>query len=70
MKAAILEAAGQPLEIRDDVMIDDPASGQVRVRVVGCGVCHSDLSRVDGTFPSPVPIVLGHEAAGVIDAVG
>lgn len=70
MKAAILEAAGQPLEICDDVMIDDPASGQVRVRVVGCGVCHSDLSMVDGTFPSPVPIVLGHEAAGVIDAVG
>lgn len=70
MKAAVLEAAGQPLEIRDDVMIDDPTSGQVRVRVAACGVCHSDLSMVDGAFPCPVPIVLGHEAAGTVDAVG
>jgi S-(hydroxymethyl)glutathione dehydrogenase/alcohol dehydrogenase len=70
MKAAILEAAGQPLAIFDDVMIDEPTSGQVRVRVAACGVCHSDLSMVDGAFPCPVPIVLGHEAAGVVDAVG
>lgn len=70
MKAAILEAAGQPLEICEDVMIDDPASGQVRVRIAACGVCHSDLSMVDGAFPCPVPIVLGHEAAGIVDAVG
>ena len=44
--------------------------GQVRVEVAHCGLCHSDLSIVDGTFPSPVPIVLGHEAAGIVDAVG
>jgi len=69
MKAAVLEAPGQPLAIRD-VSIDDPGPGQVRVRVSHCGVCHSDLSIVDGTFPSPVPIVLGHEAAGVVDVVG
>jgi Zn-dependent alcohol dehydrogenase len=42
----------------------------VRVRVTHCGVCHSDLSVADGVFPSPTPIVLGHEAAGVVDAVG
>jgi Zn-dependent alcohol dehydrogenase len=70
MKAAVLEAQGAPLTIRDDVAIEDPRPGQVRVRVAHCGVCHSDLSIVDGTFPSPVPIVLGHEAAGVVDAVG
>ena len=70
MRAAILQAAGQPLEIKEDVLLDDPASGQVRVRVAACGVCHSDLSMVDGAFPCPVPIVLGHEAAGVVDAVG
>ena len=40
------------------------------MRVRHCGVCHSDLSIVDGTFPSPLPIVLGHEAAGIVDAVG
>jgi len=69
MRAALLEAPGQPLRVRD-VTIAAPGSGQVRVRVHHCGVCHSDLSIVDGTFPSPLPIVLGHEAAGVVDAVG
>ncbi|HUI27483.1 MAG TPA: alcohol dehydrogenase catalytic domain-containing protein, partial [Candidatus Kryptonia bacterium] len=69
MKAALLEAPDKPLRVRD-VTIDAPGPGQVRVRVHSCGVCHSDLSIVDGTFPSPLPIVLGHEAAGVVDAVG
>lgn len=69
MKAALLEAPGQPLRVRE-ITIADPAPGQVRVRVRHCGVCHSDLSIVDGTFPSPLPIVLGHEAAGVVDALG
>jgi S-(hydroxymethyl)glutathione dehydrogenase / alcohol dehydrogenase len=69
MKAAVLEAAGEPLRVRD-IDVAEPGPGQVRVRVHHCGVCHSDLSLVDGTFPSPVPIVLGHEAAGVVDAVG
>src|SRR6185503_6506466 len=47
-----------------------PRAGEVRVRVTHCGVCHSDLSLVDGVFPSPTPIVLGHEAAGIVDALG
>jgi Zn-dependent alcohol dehydrogenase len=70
MRAAILEAPGQPLAICDDVEIAEPRAGHVRVRVSHCGVCHSDLSVVDGAFPAPLPIVLGHEAAGVVDAVG
>jgi Zn-dependent alcohol dehydrogenase len=70
MRAALLEAQGQPLRICDDIEIDAPRSGQVRVRVAHCGICHSDLSLIDGTFPGPLPIVLGHEAAGVVDAVG
>jgi Zn-dependent alcohol dehydrogenase len=70
MRAAVLEAAGQLLQVRDDVTIREPRAGQVSVRVSHCGVCHSDLSIVDGAFPAPVPIVLGHEAAGVVDAVG
>lgn len=70
MRAAVLEAVGQPLAIHDDIALADPGPGQVRVRVSHCGVCHSDLSIVDGAFPSPMPIILGHEAAGVVDAVG
>lgn len=69
MKAAVLEAPGK-LSVVDDVEIEDPLAGFVRVRVKHCGICHSDLSIVDGKFPSPTPIILGHEAAGVVDAVG
>jgi len=69
MQAALLEGPGHALRVRE-ITIAAPAPGQVRVRVHHCGVCHSDLSIVDGTFPSPLPIVLGHEAAGVVDAVG
>lgn len=70
MRAAVLEAPATPLVVADDVRIADPAPGQVRVRVRHCGVCHSDLHVVDGTFPSPLPVILGHEASGVVDAVG
>ena len=70
MRAAILESAGKPLSVVSDVAIAAPGPGQVRVKVENCGVCHSDLSLVDGAFPGPVPIILGHEAAGVVDALG
>jgi len=69
MRAAVLEEAGRPLLIASDVDIAAPPAGHVRVRVSHCGVCHSDLSLVDGVFPSPTPIILGHEAAGVVDGV-
>jgi len=69
MRAALLEASGSDLRV-DHVTIEDPRPGHVLVRIAGCGVCHSDLSLVDGTFPCPVPVVLGHEAAGVVEAVG
>jgi Zn-dependent alcohol dehydrogenase len=70
VRAAVLEASGAPLVVRDDVRIAEPGPGQVRVHVAYCGVCHSDLSIVDGTFPSPLPVILGHEASGVVEAVG
>ena len=70
MKAALLEAPGQPLHVCDDLEIAEPGPGHVRVRVSHCGVCRSDLGIVDGTFPSALPIVLGHEAAGVVADVG
>ena len=70
MRAALLETPGAPLQVVDDIDIEDPRVGHVRVRVKHCGICHSDLSVVEGTFPAPTPIILGHEAAGVVDAVG
>ncbi len=70
MRAAVLEPTGRPLVVVDDVDIAEPGAGDVLVRVHSCGVCHSDLSNVNGTFPAPGPIVLGHEASGVVEAVG
>lgn len=70
MRAAVLVEARKPLVVCDDVEVAEPRAGQVRVRIQHCGVCHSDLSIVDGIFPSPTPVILGHEAAGVVDAVG
>lgn len=70
MRAALLEAQGQPLKMTDGIEIEEPRAGQVRVKIANCGVCHTDLSNVDGAFPSPVPVILGHEAAGTVDAVG
>ncbi|MEO7836595.1 MAG: Zn-dependent alcohol dehydrogenase, partial [Acidimicrobiales bacterium] len=69
-RAAVLAAVGQRLEIRDDVEVEAPRAGEVKVRMVAAGVCHSDLSMSDGTLMAPMPIVLGHEGAGVVDAVG
>ncbi|MBI4517727.1 MAG: Zn-dependent alcohol dehydrogenase [Deltaproteobacteria bacterium] len=70
MKAALLEAPGTPLVIADDIEIQPPRVGEVRVRVRHCGLCHSDLSLINGTFPAPLPIIVGHEAAGVVEDLG
>lgn len=69
-KAAVLFETNGALEIRDDIEVADPGPGEVRVRTGASGVCHSDLSVVNGTLPLPTPIVLGHEGAGIVDAVG
>jgi S-(hydroxymethyl)glutathione dehydrogenase/alcohol dehydrogenase len=70
MRAALLEASDKPLEVVGDVDIEDPRAGEVLVRVSHCGVCHSDLSLANGTFPVTEPTVLGHEAAGTVEAIG
>ena len=70
MKAALLSAPKSRLEVVDDIVQDAPGPGQVQVRVSHCGLCHSDLSLIDGAFPAPLPIILGHEAAGVVEAIG
>jgi S-(hydroxymethyl)glutathione dehydrogenase / alcohol dehydrogenase len=69
MRAAILYEAGEPLRV-EDVEVDPPRMGEVAVRMAASGVCHSDLHVVDGIHPHPRPAILGHEGAGVIEAVG
>jgi S-(hydroxymethyl)glutathione dehydrogenase / alcohol dehydrogenase len=69
MKAAVLYEAGKPLEITD-VRISSPGPREVLIRTAAVGVCRSDLHFVDGAFPHAMPTVPGHEAAGVIEAVG
>lgn len=69
-RAAVLTGIGNPLEIRDDVEIEAPRAGEVKIRVAASGVCHSDLSVQNGTIMSPLPCVLGHEGAGEIVEVG
>src|ERR1043166_6005119 len=69
-RAAVLTAIGQPLEIRDDVEVEAPRAGEVKVRMAASGVCHSDLAMQNGTMFSPMPVVLGHEGAGVVEEVG
>jgi Zn-dependent alcohol dehydrogenase len=70
VRAAVLTALGQPLELRDDVEAHAPGPGEVRLRVAASGVCHSDLAMRDGILPVPLPAVLGHEGAGVVTEVG
>jgi S-(hydroxymethyl)glutathione dehydrogenase/alcohol dehydrogenase len=69
MKAAVLHAANQPLTI-EDVQIDKPGPREVLIRTSVAGLCHSDLHFIEGKYPWPVPAVLGHESAGVVEAVG
>jgi S-(hydroxymethyl)glutathione dehydrogenase/alcohol dehydrogenase len=69
MRAAVLNHQPGALDI-EDLRIDDPAAGEVLVRTVGAGLCHSDLHFMEGIFSLKVPAVLGHESAGVVEAVG
>src|SRR5262249_24834995 len=69
MKAAVYHGGWKPVAI-EDVGVRDPRPGEVRVTLKAAGLCHSDLSVIDGSIPYPVPVVLGHEGAGVVDAVG
>jgi S-(hydroxymethyl)glutathione dehydrogenase/alcohol dehydrogenase len=69
MKAAVFHKPGSPLTI-EQVSIGKPGPREVLVRTVAVGMCHSDLHFVDGLYPFPAPVVLGHEAAGIVEAVG
>ncbi|HEY2300470.1 MAG TPA: Zn-dependent alcohol dehydrogenase [Acidimicrobiales bacterium] len=61
---------GDRAEVTDELEVRAPGPGDVIVRLVAAGVCHSDISVINGTIPWPVPAVLGHEGAGIVEAVG
>ena len=77
IKAAVLEemgspapyAASKPLKVQD-VELDGPGPGEVLIRIAAAGLCHSDLSVMNGDRPRPLPMVLGHEASAVVEEVG
>ena len=69
MRAAVLYQPNTPLEVQE-VEIVPPRQGEVLVRVAAAGICHSDLHYIKGDLPHPLPVVLGHEGAGVVEAVG
>lgn len=69
MKAAMFHGAHRPLTI-EDVQIGTPGPREVLVRTAAVGVCHSDLHYIEGLYAQPAPAILGHESAGVVEAVG
>jgi alcohol dehydrogenase len=77
IKAAVLNRVGvnapysisQPVSI-EEVDLDSPGRGEVLIRIAAAGVCHSDISAINGDRPRPVPLVLGHEAAGIVEELG
>lgn len=69
MRAAVLTEVNKPLEILD-LQVDKPRANEVLIRTVAAGVCHSDMHFQEGKYPCECPTVLGHEGAGIIEAVG
>jgi S-(hydroxymethyl)glutathione dehydrogenase/alcohol dehydrogenase len=69
MKAALLRQPGTPLTL-ETVAVSRPRAREVLIRTRACGACHSDLHFIDGAYPTPLPAIPGHEAAGIVEAVG
>jgi S-(hydroxymethyl)glutathione dehydrogenase/alcohol dehydrogenase len=69
VQAAVLHEFGRPLVV-EELELDPPRTGEVLVRMAASGVCHSDLHVVQGVHPTELPVVLGHEGAGVVEQVG
>lgn len=68
-RAAVLHRSGSPLSI-EQVTSSDPAPGDVVVRMKAAGLCHTDLEVIDGSLRYPLPMILGHEASGIVEEVG
>ncbi len=69
MKAAVFREVNKPMEI-EDVNVSKPGPREVLIRTAAAGVCHSDLHFFNGTYPGQLPMVLGHESAGIVEQVG
>ncbi len=69
MKAAVCYEFGKPLVI-EDIEIDPPQVGEVKVKLVACAICHSDIHYMEGAWRGKLPAVYGHEAAGIVEEVG
>jgi S-(hydroxymethyl)glutathione dehydrogenase / alcohol dehydrogenase len=69
MKAAVFRQVNTPMEI-EEINVSKPGPREVLIRTAAAGVCHSDLHFFNGTYPGQVPMVLGHESAGVVEQVG
>jgi S-(hydroxymethyl)glutathione dehydrogenase/alcohol dehydrogenase len=69
VKAAVMRSNNAPLVI-EDVELDAPGPGEVLLKTAASGICHSDLTVIEGGLPVPPPCILGHEPAGVVEAVG
>src|ERR1044071_4819156 len=69
MKAAVLHAPNQPLTI-EEVSVNKPGPREVLLRTAFAGLCHSDLHFIEGLYPTPTPVILGHESSAIVEAVG
>ena len=71
MKAIVVREFGPPNVMKlEEVPTPEPGPGEVLIKVSAAGLCHSDLSVINGDRPRPVPMALGHEAAGVVEEIG
>jgi len=70
VKAAVLFKYNEPLKVVDNVTISHPKAGEVKIKVVTTGLCHSDVNVFEGKTPVPPPVVAGHEIAGIVEEVG
>lgn len=68
-RAAVLTTVGEPLHLTD-IVVDDPEQHEVRIAVTHVGLCHSDLHYMTGTVDTELPVVVGHEVAGIVESVG
>ncbi|HLF88727.1 MAG TPA: Zn-dependent alcohol dehydrogenase [Anaerolineales bacterium] len=69
MKAAVCHEFGKPLVI-EEVQLGEPQAGEVKVKLAACAICHSDISYMEGEWGGRLPAIYGHEAAGMLEAVG
>ncbi len=69
MKAAVCRQFGEPLVI-EEIEVAAPGPGEISVKMAACAICHSDIMYIDGAWGGVLPAVYGHEAAGIVEAVG